>query len=246
MVQSPAAQPALPFSDVFDDSSNDSLNDSVADPLNDSVADPFSDSRCRFDDPFDELDDPFDDHAFDDSFNESFSDDVEDDVDDSPSGLARLKVKVTRSAKRKKSVGARLTNGVVHVTIPSWMSAAEEKKWVDEMFSRFQRKQASESIDLAARAKSLARQFSLPQPDSIRWVSNQNDRWGSCSPHDRSIRISNRLSGVPLWVLDYVLVHELAHLRHANHGEKFWREVNQYPRTERARGFLHGYGLREA
>jgi predicted metal-dependent hydrolase len=52
------------------------------------------------------------------------------------------------------------------------------------------------------------------------------------------IRISSRAAALPSWVLDYLLVHELAHLEVAGHGPHFWRLVNRYPLTERARGYL--------
>jgi hypothetical protein len=71
-------------------------------------------------------------------------------------------------------------------------------------------------------------------------VGNQGSRWGSCTPVDRTIRLSDRLQGMPGWVLDYVLVHELVHLRVPGHGADFWAEVEQFPRTERARGYLEG------
>ena len=45
---------------------------------------------------------------------------------------------------------------------------------------------------------------------------------------------------MPDWVLDYVLVHELAHLVVPGHGPQFWSLVDRYPRTERARGYLEG------
>jgi hypothetical protein len=45
---------------------------------------------------------------------------------------------------------------------------------------------------------------------------------------------------MPPWVIDYVLVHELAHLLVPRHGLDFWALVDRYPRTERARGYLQG------
>ena len=76
-----------------------------------------------------------------------------------------------------------------------------------------------------------------------RSVDNQAWRWGSCTPSDGAVRISSRLAREPGWVLDYVIVHELAHLLVASHGQAFWALVNRYPRTERARGFLMARGL---
>ena len=77
-------------------------------------------------------------------------------------------------------------------------------------------------------------------PASVRWVRNQNGRWGSCTPADRSIRISDRIQTFPDWVIDYVILHELAHLVVANHNAQFWALVARYPRAERARGYLEG------
>ena len=154
-----------------------------------------------------------------------------------------MRYEVIRSPKRRKTVQARLVNGVVQVSIPARMTKAEEEKWVAEMVGRFQRKAATEPIDLASRAEVLAARYGLPQPASIRWVDNQEWRWGSCTPADRSIRLSTRLAGYPGWVVDYVIVHELAHLSVAGHGADFWALVNRYPRSERARGFLIAKGM---
>ena len=74
----------------------------------------------------------------------------------------------------------------------------------------------------------------------MRWVTNQNTRWGSCTPSEGSIRLSHRLQGMPEYVVDYVLLHELAHLLVPGHGPRFWRLLEAYPRTERARGYLEG------
>ncbi len=80
---------------------------------------------------------------------------------------------------------------------------------------------------------------------SVRWSSNQGRRWGSCTVGEGTIRLSDRLRGMPAWVTDYVLLHELTHLLHAGHGPEFWAELEAYPRTERARGFLEGYAFAE-
>jgi hypothetical protein len=60
---------------------------------------------------------------------------------------------------------------------------------------------------------------------------------------DASIRLSHRLQGMPEWVVDYVLLHELAHLLEPSHGAKFWALLADYPDVDRARGFLDGWSL---
>jgi predicted metal-dependent hydrolase len=154
-----------------------------------------------------------------------------------------MKVEVVRSARRRKTVQARKVNGVLRVSIPATMTKAEEQRWVTEMVRRVERKQATDEVDLEPRARELAARYRLPRPDSIRWVTNQEWRWGSCTPSERTIRISSRLVGEPAWVLDYVIVHELAHLAVQGHGPRFWELVQRYPKTERARGFLIARGL---
>jgi predicted metal-dependent hydrolase len=97
-------------------------------------------------------------------------------------------------------------------------------------------------LELASRAARLAARYlpDHPDPTSVRWVANQNGRWGSCTPEDGTIRISNRIAGMPEWVVDYVIVHELVHLVIAAHNAQFWALVNRYPKAERARGYLEG------
>jgi predicted metal-dependent hydrolase len=149
-----------------------------------------------------------------------------------------LEVVVIRSAKRRKSVSARIVDGQVVVRMPQWMSAAQEREYVDAMVAKLQRQQAAEEVDLAERAALLARRYDLPAPRSIRWVTNQRQRWGSCSPHRGEIRVSDRIAAFPRWVIDAVLVHELAHLVEANHGPAFHALANRHPLQERAHGFL--------
>lgn len=154
-----------------------------------------------------------------------------------------MEVRVIRSAQRRKTVAARQRGSVLEVRIPAWMSAGEEASNVADMVRRFEKRSASAGVDLDARAGDLARQYGLPRPRSIRWVDNQQARWGSCTPADGTVRISSRLSAVPPWVLDAVVVHELAHLIEASHGPRFKALVGRYPRNERALGFLIAKGM---
>jgi predicted metal-dependent hydrolase len=154
-----------------------------------------------------------------------------------------MQVEVIRSPRRRKTIHAVERNGVVRLSIPHTFSKAEEEHWADVMVTRLQRRRDTSRIDVGRRARQLADRFDLPRPSSIRWADNQNSLWGSCTPADGTIRISARLAGYPRWVLDYVIVHELAHLRYHGHGPRFHALVNRYPRAERARGFLIAKGL---
>jgi len=84
------------------------------------------------------------------------------------------------------------------------------------------------------------------RPTSVRWVSNQNSRWGSATPSDGSIRLSDKLRPMPQWVIDYVLLHELAHLLVAGHNAAFWKLLEAYPETARAKAFLEGVAFATA
>ena len=154
-------------------------------------------------------------------------------------------VEVRRSRRRRRSVTAFREGGTIVVSIPARFTRAEEREWVSLMTRRLadkeRRRRPSDAV-LLARATELSRTYlgGLARPSSVRWASNQNTRWGSCTPADGSIRISDRVKGTPSWVLDYVLLHELAHLLEAGHGPRFWRLLEAYPRTERARGYLEG------
>ncbi len=125
------------------------------------------------------------------------------------------------------------------------MSDAEEKRWVTVMLDKLAAQESKRMLgdaELADRARSLSEQYlrGRARPASVRWVTNQNTRWGSCTPAEGSIRLSHRLQGMPEYVVDYVLLHELAHLLVPGHGPEFWRLLESYPRTERARGYLEG------
>lgn len=164
---------------------------------------------------------------------------------DAAAGAEGPVVEVRRSTRRRRTVSAYRENGRTIVLLPAQMSAKEERRWVQAMLERLERREKRTDLaesELGRRARELSKRYldGRAAPSSVRWVSNQGARWGSCTPVDGSIRISDRLRGMPEYVIDYVLLHELAHLIEANHGPRFWALLESFPRTERARGYLEG------
>ncbi|HEX6917016.1 MAG TPA: M48 family metallopeptidase [Phycicoccus sp.] len=154
-------------------------------------------------------------------------------------------VEVRRSRRRRRTVSAYRDGGRVVVLIPASFSPAEEARWVERMVARLatgERRRPATDAALTERATRLSARYlgGHARPVSVRWVSTMGRRWASCTPADGTIRISDRLRDVPAHVLDYVLLHELAHLLVPGHGPGFWRLLGSYPRLERARGFLDG------
>ena len=154
-------------------------------------------------------------------------------------------VEVRRSRQRRRTVSAYRKDGRTVVLIPAGFSADEEQVWVDTMIRKLaagEKRRRPSDDQLSARAADLSRRFlgGLAKPVSVAWVANQNSRWGSCTPAEGTIRISTRVRGMPAWVLDYVVLHELTHLLQPGHGGEFWALLESYPRTERARGYLEG------
>jgi len=138
------------------------------------------------------------------------------------------------------------------VLVPQRMSKALERTFVDDLVKRVLAREARvrtprSDAALTARATALAARY-LPdadrrrfEPTSVAWVTNQQQRWGSCTPGTRAIRLSHRLQAMPEWVVDYVLVHELAHLDEPTHSAAFWRLVDGYPEADKAKGYLEGF-----
>lgn len=155
------------------------------------------------------------------------------------------KIEVRRSHRRRRTVSAYRDGDRTVILVPARFTPDEEERWVAKMLERLaardRRRRPSEDT-LLDRATELSERYldGRAAPISVRWVDNQNSRWGSCTPADGSIRLSRRLIGLPEWVVDYVLVHELAHLIVPGHGPDFWDLVNAYPKAERARGYLEG------
>jgi predicted metal-dependent hydrolase len=159
-------------------------------------------------------------------------------------------VEVRRSARRRRTVSAYRDGDRTVILLPARMSRADEQRWVDVMLKRLaaqERRRTGQAsrgdAELANRATELANRYfdGRTRPTSVRWVTNQLQRWGSCTPSDGTIRLSDRLRAMPSWVIDYVLVHELAHLIEIGHGPRFQALVDRYPMAERARGYLIGF-----
>jgi predicted metal-dependent hydrolase len=155
-------------------------------------------------------------------------------------------VEVIRSARRTKTVSARLrADGVLEVRAPERIKKKDLDAAIASLRARIESKEdraarSGSDAGLEERARQLNRELFDGRLtwQSIRYVDNQERRWGSCTSVDGTIRLSSRLRDVPEWVRDYVLVHEMAHLVHPDHSDAFWNLCGRYPLTERARGYL--------
>lgn len=107
-----------------------------------------------------------------------------------------------------------------------------------EEFRNWYRRTAEER--LIPRVLDWAKKLGV-EPGLVR-VTNVQYRWGSCTPTG-NVRLNWRLIKAPSGVADYVIVHELAHLLEADHGDRFWSVVrSQIPRVEESRTWLREHG----
>jgi Protein of unknown function DUF45 len=165
---------------------------------------------------------------------------------DASDGAPQVEVRV--SSRRRKTSEARWANGRIVVSLPAHLDPSSRQQTIDwlvqRLLTRYPRQADLDEDALLARAVALSERYLLGvRPSSVRWVTNQTARWGSCSYYTGDIRISHRLRPVPAWVLDSVLVHELAHLTYPDHSPAFHRLANSYPRHGEAGTFLAGYEL---
>jgi len=151
-------------------------------------------------------------------------------------------VRILSSRRRRRTVSARLRSGVLELLVPHWMPNAERQQWAETMRRRIERRmERARPSDrrLMERARTLNdRHFG----GRLRWTSigftEMAHNWGSCTFTLGAIRIAKRAASLPDWVLDYLIVHELAHLEQSDHGPAFHELENRYPLAERARGYL--------
>lgn len=166
-----------------------------------------------------------------------------------------MEIEIVRSRKRKRSVSAREVNGVIRLYIPMGLSEKVEQeyvRWAQKRFESRKRKKELRDKNADGQLEQLARKFNWEYFNGklcwerIVYSTEQNSgMFGNCSLRDKIIRLSDRLLKMPKFVHDYVLIHELAHLKVSGHGHEFWEIVDRYPRTERARGYLMAIGMED-
>ncbi len=164
-----------------------------------------------------------------------------------PPTLFHPDVEIRVSKRRKKTAGAHWEGDRIVVVVPTHLRGAERDEMVEALSRRMMRHRPllhTSDDELALRARTLGQRYlDGVEPASIRWATNQTKRWGSCTIQTREIRISERLRVAPDWVLDAVIVHELAHLVEHHHNARFRQLENRYPRRREADLFLDGYAL---
>ena len=162
--------------------------------------------------------------------------------------MAQTNVKIIYSTKRKKTIQAKMVNGKLWIYLPANITKTEEQRWIKHMKNRFDKRKRRQKLNsnerLQKRTQEINKQYFNGILDfEIKYVTNQTSKYGSCTPKTKMIRISDRISDMPRWVLDYVIIHELTHLIHPDHSKKFWEKVNKYKYAERAKGYLIAVGM---
>lgn len=161
-----------------------------------------------------------------------------------------IPVRVVRSTKRRKTISSQWRDDTLIIQVPAALDEKTERSFVDEMLKKYRQNRQRRTDGhtdnaLERRAHELDRHYfgGLAAPSSVRWVTNQNKRWGSASYQQRSIRLSSKLQHMPSWVRDYVLVHELAHLASPStgHGPEFQKLLNKFERRAEADLYLDAF-----
>lgn len=162
-----------------------------------------------------------------------------------------MEVKIIRSPDRKKTVQAKMVGDTLVVYLPLGMHREEERKLIEDMKQKLEKRKLNKHINKDDYLKKRFDEFNNKyfqgrlKVNSIEFVTNQERKNGSCTPANCTIRLSHKLLDMPKWVLDYVIMHEMAHLVHPDHSKAFWGKVGEFKYTERARGFLIAKGMEE-
>ncbi len=109
----------------------------------------------------------------------------------------------------------------------AWLAGGEicvagEAAFLPRRVADLLRREARQRLGALAAAKA---EMARVRPSRVT-VKDTSSRWGSCAP-DGTVMFSWRLVMAPVFVQDYVAAHEVAHLRHMNHGKRFWALVSE-------------------
>jgi len=155
-----------------------------------------------------------------------------------------MKVEIKRSKRRKKTVSARLDGDIMYVYAPVDTPEKELNEIIKNFEKRFVKrnikKKLNEEQNLSEVFGRLNKKYfnGKIKIKSIKYVTNQQKKYGSCDYRKKTIRLSHYIARMPDWVRDYVIIHEMAHILEPNHSKAFWDIVYCYKLAERARGFL--------
>ena len=155
-------------------------------------------------------------------------------------------LELVRSTRRKRTVNAFPRDGRIVVQLPAGLEADHEDEVIEGLVRRVTGLERADEVAGDAELRDLAlsladRYLDGVRPQEVRWSTRMQRRWASCTPTAGSIRVSDRLAAAPRFVLEAVLIHELAHLVVADHSDEFQALIARYPEHERARGFLEGW-----
>lgn len=131
-----------------------------------------------------------------------------------------IRLHVEPTSARRASL--KFESGCLHVKVPVHLDGEQRRSTIEAALVRWYRERAQET--LAARTEVWSKRVGR-KPSGI-LIRDQRRRWGSCST-DGTIRYNWRLVMAPPALLDYVVVHELVHLRVRNHSPVFWAEVTK-------------------
>jgi len=160
-----------------------------------------------------------------------------------------MEVKIVRSDKRRKTIGARVVEDTMYINAPADISEFRLKEVVNNFKRRFERRRFKKELNAKEDLKDIAERLNERyfggriKVNRINYVTDQNRKFGCCNYKSKTIRISHQLAGMPPWVRDYVIVHEMAHILEPNHSRAFWKIVSRYRPAERARGYLMAKGF---
>lgn len=124
----------------------------------------------------------------------------------------QYRLKVIQEEKRS----AKLVGRYLSVQVPDKHDAKQVKKSVDGWY----RKRAAETLNrYVQRCQLITSRHGVPEPQIT--IRAMRKRWGSCSPKGR-ITLNTKLIQVPVHCIEYVIMHELCHLKHHNHSKAFY------------------------